>query len=205
MKKLVTISSTLLGVVFLAGCGQQPVSQTQPVVPAPVAQQPAQPVTNKQANSNQKTFQDASLNYTINYPSDWSFKKDGNADMITVSFSPSSSTPFSVDIDSIPTSVAITEKEVIDFVAAAKQEYSNPGEKVYDAKEFIYTADDGSISKGQQLKADYTENGTKYRVWYIAVAKDKTLQAWRYVSSVDEYDKNYDIALGMLNSWKILK
>jgi hypothetical protein len=40
MKKVLAISSVLLGVVFLAGCGQQPVSQTQPTTPAPVAQQP---------------------------------------------------------------------------------------------------------------------------------------------------------------------
>ncbi len=41
MKKVLAISSVLLGVVFLAGCGQQPVSQTQPTTPAPVAKQPA--------------------------------------------------------------------------------------------------------------------------------------------------------------------
>jgi hypothetical protein len=51
MKKLIAISSVLLGVVFLAGCGQQPVSQTQPKTPAP-ATQPAttnQPVATKPA------------------------------------------------------------------------------------------------------------------------------------------------------------
>lgn len=41
MKKVLATSSVLLGVVFLAGCGQQPVSQTQPTTPAPVAQTPA--------------------------------------------------------------------------------------------------------------------------------------------------------------------
>ncbi|MEI7425465.1 MAG: hypothetical protein WCK16_00870 [Candidatus Moraniibacteriota bacterium] len=41
MKKVLAISSVLLGVVFLAGCGQQPVSQTQPTTPAPIVKQPA--------------------------------------------------------------------------------------------------------------------------------------------------------------------
>jgi hypothetical protein len=49
MKKVLAISSVLLGVVFLAGCGQQPVSQTQPTTPAPVAQTPAQPVATQPA------------------------------------------------------------------------------------------------------------------------------------------------------------
>jgi hypothetical protein len=43
MKKVLAISSVLLGVAFLAGCGQQPVSQTQPTTPAPVAQAPITP------------------------------------------------------------------------------------------------------------------------------------------------------------------
>ncbi len=48
MKKVLAISSVLFGVVFLTGCGQQPVSQAQPTTPAPVAQTPAQPVATQQ-------------------------------------------------------------------------------------------------------------------------------------------------------------
>ncbi len=47
MKKVLAISSVLLGIVFLTGCGQQPVSQTQPTAPAPVATQPAPTTPNK--------------------------------------------------------------------------------------------------------------------------------------------------------------
>lgn len=51
MKKVLAISSVLLGVVFLAGCRQQPVNQTQPTTPAPVAKQPAtnQPIVTQPA------------------------------------------------------------------------------------------------------------------------------------------------------------
>ncbi len=49
MKKVLAISSVLLGVVFLAGCGQQTVSQAQPKTPAPVAQTPTQPVATQPA------------------------------------------------------------------------------------------------------------------------------------------------------------
>jgi uncharacterized protein (TIGR02145 family) len=52
MKKIITISSVLLGAVFLAGCGQKPVSQTQPETPASVAQDPTtnQPATTPAEN-----------------------------------------------------------------------------------------------------------------------------------------------------------
>ncbi|MEI7426248.1 MAG: hypothetical protein WCK16_05010 [Candidatus Moraniibacteriota bacterium] len=45
MKKIVTLGALSLGILFLAGCGQQPVSQTQLTTPAPVAQQKEQPIT----------------------------------------------------------------------------------------------------------------------------------------------------------------
>jgi hypothetical protein len=40
MKKVIAICSALLGIIFLAGCGQQSTSQIQPTASAPVAQQP---------------------------------------------------------------------------------------------------------------------------------------------------------------------
>jgi hypothetical protein len=44
MKRIVTLSALSLGILFLAGCGQEIVSQTQPTTPAPVAQVPTEPV-----------------------------------------------------------------------------------------------------------------------------------------------------------------
>ena len=51
------LSFVILGVAFLAGCGQQQTTQTQPTTPTPVAQQPTPPATNQsvasQPNDNQ--------------------------------------------------------------------------------------------------------------------------------------------------------
>jgi len=62
MKKIVTLSALSLGILFLAGCGQQPVSQTQPTTPAPVPQK---------SLDNIKTFQSNRLIISFNYPSVW--------------------------------------------------------------------------------------------------------------------------------------
>lgn len=50
---MIKLSVVLLGVIFLAGCGQQPVSQTQPVVPTADVNQPApnQPDMTKQCQN----------------------------------------------------------------------------------------------------------------------------------------------------------
>lgn len=57
MKKLIMLSPVLLGIIFLVGCGQQQVSQTQPII-APVVQQLSteqpivtRPTVNQQAST----------------------------------------------------------------------------------------------------------------------------------------------------------
>jgi hypothetical protein len=64
MKKVLAISSVLLGVVFLAGCGQQPVSQIQPTTTAPVAQQP----TTKQLP---QTYQNEEYGFQLTFTDVW--------------------------------------------------------------------------------------------------------------------------------------
>lgn len=72
MKKVIAISSVLLGVIFLTGCGQQPVSQTQPTTPAPVAQTPVtnQPVVTQPADeiTSWKKFDSKLVNLSFSYP-----------------------------------------------------------------------------------------------------------------------------------------
>jgi len=65
MKKFLVISSVLLGVVFLAGCGQQPVSQTQPTTPASVAQQPKQPTDE---TASWQTYRNEKQGFEFKYP-----------------------------------------------------------------------------------------------------------------------------------------
>jgi hypothetical protein len=73
MKKILAISSVLLGVVFLAGCGQQPVSQTQPTTPVPVAQTPTQPVATQPAPTTEAlvTYTNTKYGIEFRYPNNF--------------------------------------------------------------------------------------------------------------------------------------
>jgi hypothetical protein len=64
MKKVLAISSVLLGVVFLAGCGQQPVSQTQSTTPIPVVQQ-----SSAIQNGTLESYVNTKYGYQISYDS----------------------------------------------------------------------------------------------------------------------------------------
>jgi hypothetical protein len=66
MKKILVLSSVLIGVVFLAGCGQQPVNQNQPTTPDPVTQsvQTNSELSSKQGQDNTKILKN--INYYKN-------------------------------------------------------------------------------------------------------------------------------------------
>jgi len=79
MKKTIIMSVMLLGIIFLAGCGQQPVSQVQK----------KETISNQQKDkiitSNQATSQDINTwniyknethNFSIKYPNDWIVNED---------------------------------------------------------------------------------------------------------------------------------
>lgn len=70
MKKIIALSFAMFEIVFLAGCGQQPVSQTQPTTSAPAlaVQQPAQPVT---TSSDYQTYKNDKYSFEFNRPKKW--------------------------------------------------------------------------------------------------------------------------------------
>lgn len=99
MKKVIAISSVLLGVVFLTGCGQQPVSQTQPTAPAPVAQTPvASTLQTPQVkeDTSWKTYVNKAAGYQITFPDSWKGYKTEDDGKGTLSFK--IKFPYSYDI-----------------------------------------------------------------------------------------------------------
>lgn len=75
MKKSLAVSLVLLGVVFLAGCGQQPANQTQPIIPAPVVQTPAQLAASQPTLVDEiatwQTYTNTKLGFEVKYPATW--------------------------------------------------------------------------------------------------------------------------------------
>lgn len=67
MQKMIKMSVVLLVVIFLAGCGEQPISQTQPKTPEPVVVLPetSQPIAEWQIYKNRK------YGYSVMFPVNW--------------------------------------------------------------------------------------------------------------------------------------
>ncbi|MEI7425629.1 MAG: hypothetical protein WCK16_01720 [Candidatus Moraniibacteriota bacterium] len=71
MKKILAMSLVLFAVVFLAGCGQQSVSQTRVTTPAPVVQQGLNKSDNKTTEWKNFSFNGDALSFK--YPTQWCF------------------------------------------------------------------------------------------------------------------------------------
>ncbi|MFA6145990.1 MAG: hypothetical protein WC697_01500 [Patescibacteria group bacterium] len=70
MKKIIALSFLSLGLVLLTGCSQQQINQNQSTTPAPVVQQPSQPIVNENQNSQSTVVQSQDTNLQVNQPQD---------------------------------------------------------------------------------------------------------------------------------------
>ena len=103
MKKVLAISSVLLGVVFLAGCSQQPVSLTQPTTPAPAAQTPTPPVVTQPepispANTS-KIYSSQKYGFEFQYPYDLMITSASTENKVIISGEDSGHWIYSVKIE----------------------------------------------------------------------------------------------------------
>lgn len=95
MKKVLATSLALLGTVFLAGCGQQSVSQMQSATP--VVQAPMQPVATQSAPTatqptsqpgendvNSRIYTSNNLGISFQYPKGWFVREDNDASRVYI-------------------------------------------------------------------------------------------------------------------------
>jgi outer membrane lipoprotein-sorting protein len=96
MKKVLAISSILLGVVFLSGCGQKPIDQIQVPKANPVTQEPVdtQTDTNKPAPtapvvtppvSTSKVYSSQKYGFEFKYPKEFVVTSASNANNVIIS------------------------------------------------------------------------------------------------------------------------
>lgn len=125
MKKVLAICSVLLGVVFLAGCGQQPVSQTQPTMPVPVAQQPIdQPVPTSET-ANWQIYTNTKSAFSISVPKEWTFKEQLPTPFVATEFFGTDKNKRIVLVDRFETTEQANKDVKKDLNAWAKENFIN--------------------------------------------------------------------------------
>lgn len=154
------------------------------------------------------TFSDSALGYEIKYPEDWVQQKetDKETGVTTITFLPNEASPFvNVLVQNVEVQQTISLVALNTFIKSVQGELVKSKGKVYDEKEFVYNFANGTTSAGKAFKAEYEDNGTNIKQWIVTVPNGKKLYWLSYISDIDQYDTNYNIALAMLDSWKISK
>ena len=210
MKKVMVISSVLLGVVLLSGCGQQPVNQTRPTAPAPESN-----ISN--------IFTDSFVGYEIKYPASWIVSKNetstisdsegGKVSRVVISSNADGSLPdvgiYSMNIGqtaaTIKTGKPIVDMTATDAIGEIKKTYLESGRKIYDEGEYVYKFADGSTVTGKQLKSESSGNGITTKEWLIVIVNGKDIFRFKFRANLNQYDAESKITRSMLDSWKISK
>ena len=189
-----------------AQSSQQPVEARTPLAETKVGAQPTVvPPEDKRLGN---LFQEASLGYSIRYPSGWVFSKP---DSSTVLFSGKDGTKAYFSTVNIQNIASVDRggksKDVDAVIANFKSQFSSgdPQAKFLDEKSFAYNRD-GLILSGKQFKVEYNVDKQKFRQWIIVLSRlDRGIfYSWMYLSPADQYEMFAWVAKAMLDNWTMI-
>lgn len=184
MKKILAISSVMIGVLFLAGCGQQLVSQTKSTTQT-------QPVATQSANdtANLQTYTSDNLGISFQYPKGWYVREVKSDNTIYVE-----NTQKDVNKDNLPADFQrIFISTSPNYVSAQKETNIKNGNP--DNKEIV-----GSVSASTM-----SSNGIMINTYEYQSSGGPTLQAFWTDKSGKKYYASHSTEAGDANQKNMIE
>lgn len=161
-------------------------------------------------DANMKTFSDAALGYSIQYPKDWTTEKK---DSVTVLFSgPKEKNMFDVTLNIQNLASSNRGGKYVDnndVVEDLKNQVKSMDKKAAfsDVPDITFKRSDGMelIAKGFATK--FSRQGQEYGIMQIVVphGDSLTFHTLGYTAPVDKFEKNLDLIKSILETWQINK
>jgi len=189
MKKLPIILMSIALIFTLAACGsgQKTTKQTKQI-------------------SLDNTVNEASLNYTISYPADWSYKVAENNALVIQNAPPNPANVSIINIQTYPTKsnggTFSSAAEVIDSFKTTSADIGSNNE-YFAEKDYVYTTEDGAQLVGRQIVVSMKDLGIHQKQVVIPSADGKFLYHWSYSTTLANYNNHIDAAEAMLASFKL--
>lgn len=145
-------------------------------------------------------FQSTNYHYSISYPADWSYHQ---VDPGAVIFKPNLPNHQSINIQTLYTKQGGGKYK---DVKALMDDFYDQVPRHTNQVLFLERKPISLTSyQGEQTTFLFSENGLHYKQWQIMLLTEKgnIFQAWAYRNLQNNFDKDYEIAKEMLNSWKI--
>lgn len=163
-------------------------------------------VGSKASSTLPNTFSDDTYGFSVNYPDNWSYKKNAKDEYVEFLPSQSSGNEIEVFIGNLGTSSLSSNTKNFASLWFSSMMSSIPGVKKYDQKGFIYNFDDGETLAGEQWKNEMESKDKKvFKTWIILLPYKNTDFMFSYGAPIDQYDAHFPKVIDMLNSWKIMK
>ena len=156
-----------------------------------------------------KIFQEKGFGYSIQYPADWIYQKQAAHILV---FSRKEGADKHVPIVSIQNLLSTKIKGgKYQSISAVIEDFQNQLKitkqaKVFPAEPFIYNRNDLKLA-GQQFLAEYNYEGKNNKQFLVVVprAGGDIFYVFTYSTPIEQYDKYFDTAKAMLDSWIIEK
>lgn len=157
------------------------------------------------------TFEQASAEYTINYPTDWATEEVAQRKDIVVFSGQQGEESHLVIVKVQELKIATGDdpgyKTPDDVMSDLKMQMVSRARdvNVYDQKIFIYEDNDFLELEGKEQLLEFTKEDKRIREWQIVIPdpNNEIFYYWAYNAPIDLFDKYLDTAKAMLNSWKI--
>lgn len=212
---VITILATVIGLfVILCIIGSR--STKAPTAPAtppgtqqtttkPTTATAAQPAEEAAALTNE--FAEAAAGYSMKYPADWTYEKQGEG-WDTIVFSGKRGTDAyraTVNIQNILTKANGGKYATATELMESLKTQFKQGEdaKIVDEQPLSYTTKQGETIEGSQVLAEYVFNGEQFKQWQIVIPRPdgKYFHAIAYTAPADLFNTYISTARAMINTW----
>ena len=154
------------------------------------------------------TFEDASLGYTIDYPSDWVVERPSeySARFTGAAWTPASRVTFTIQ-NVASTAIGGTYADSSSLLADLKcQLVSDAGDIcIYVGEDITVVDSSGRTLTGPQIVAEYEAGADVYQEWIAVVphGSGDVFYVLSYLALRDDYDRYEPTVLDMVRSWTI--
>jgi len=203
MKKwsIFLVSLLVILTITLAGCSDSPEETPPETAPEEEPTDEAEAVETETTEDGMQRFESVDLGFAISYPEDWIYEVDGH---IVIFSGQEGTEAYDTTLNLQTLQWGIAYESFHDFYEDYKGQVEGAGGRISDLAQEDYVQD-GENFDGAGFVAEYTQDGTVFRQFIVAVDRgDGYFHQLSYTAPEHLYEKYEDTAIQIMDTLNLL-